>query len=71
MTSSPPTPAPKRAMNLAGICTLAVLVLVTLVGGVVVIVHPATLDFAAYVRDLAIAWGLLGIGHGIDPNSRP
>lgn len=53
------------------LCTFVVLIVITVVGGAVVLVHPATLDFAAYVRDLAIAWGLLGIAHGIDGSSKP
>lgn len=42
--------------------------LVTIIGGVVVIVHPSTLSFATYcglVVGLAGSAGLLGVGRGI------
>lgn len=49
----------------------AIVGLIAIVGGVVVIVNPETLDFEAYVKNVGIAAGLLGIGLGLDANSRP
>ena len=53
------------------ICTLVILVVITIIGGIIVVVHPGTLTFHQYLSDLAVAWGLLGIGHGIDSASKP
>jgi hypothetical protein len=61
----------KTVDGFSRVASLVLVVLVALVGGVVVIVHPTTLSFAAYIRDLAVGFGLLGIGLGIDSHSRP
>jgi hypothetical protein len=37
---------------------------VVLVGGVVTIVHPATLDFADYIRDVTIVTAALALAAG-------
>lgn len=57
--------------NFSRICTALVVVLVVIVGGVVVLTDPATLDFETYLRDVSIAVGLLAVGHGIDSKSTP
>lgn len=70
----PIPPATRKGSHLPDISRLAtaiIVVVVVIVGGVVVIVHPAALDFAAYIRDVAVAVGLLAVGHGIDKNSTP
>lgn len=57
--------------NYARLCTLIIALVVVLAGGVVTVVHPETLSFSAYLRDVALGAGLLGIGHGLDGNSTP
>lgn len=50
------------------ICVVAIVLIVTIVGGIVVITNPQTLSFDQYVTvltGLAIGSGLLGIGRGI------
>ena len=59
-------------MNLKTIpvATLIVLV-VAIAGAVVTIVHPETLSFANYVKNVGVAAGLLAIGRGLDQTHRP
>lgn len=57
--------------NLYRVCSLVILLVVVLAGGIITIVHPETLQFDSYIRDVAIGAGLLGIGHGLDGASRP
>lgn len=49
----------------------AVFLIVALAGAVVTIVHPNSLDFGQYVRDVLLGGGLLGIGRGIASHGRP
>ncbi len=42
-----------------------IVVLITIVGGVVVIANPETLTFAEYVKHVSIAWAGLAIGRGL------
>ncbi len=42
-----------------------IVVLIALVGGLVVILHPETLSFAEYVRNVGVAAGLLAVGRGL------
>lgn len=59
-------------MNLATIPLASIIILVlAIAGAVVVIVHPATLDFAQYVKFVGIAAGILGIGRGLDATHKP
>jgi hypothetical protein len=47
--------------------------LVAIIGGVVVIVHPETLNFERYLNDLekfALALGVVGVGKGIASSGR-
>ena len=60
-----------QKLGLDRLATLIILTVVVIAGGVVVIIRPETLDFSDYVRDVAIAAGLLAVGHGIDPSSKP
>jgi hypothetical protein len=57
--------------NVARLCTAIVLVIVVIIGGIVVILDPQTLDFKDYVATVAVAAGLLGIGYGLDSESKP
>lgn len=61
----------RTALSRVGLPTAVVGIVVTIIGGIVTIVHPADLSFGAYLRDVGFAWGLLGIGHGIDQYSAP
>lgn len=58
-------------LSFSRICTLVIVLVVVIAGGVVTIVHPETLTFGSYLKDVAFGAGLLGIGHGIDAGSRP
>lgn len=53
------------------IATLVIITIVVIIGGVVCIISPTTLDFTSYIKDVAVAVGLLGVAHGIDNNSTP
>jgi hypothetical protein len=47
---------------------LVTFVLVALIGGVIVILHPETLTFESLLNDLekfAVAIGIIGVGHGV------
>lgn len=56
-------------LTTANIAT-AIVLLIALVGGIVVLVHPATLSFDQYVKNVGIAAGLLAVGRGLDSHSR-
>lgn len=47
-----------------------IVALIAVVGGVVVIVEPTTLDFESYVKNVGIAAGLLAIGRGLDSTTK-
>lgn len=58
-------------MNLTTSAVATVIVaLIALVGGIVVVVHPETLSFAEYVKNVGIAAGLLAIGRGLDQHAK-
>lgn len=57
--------------NVNRIATLIIAVVVVLVGGVITILHPETLAFDSYIKDVAVGAGLLGVGLGLDANSKP
>lgn len=47
-----------------------IVALIALIGGIVVIVHPETLSFEDYVKNVGIAAGLLAIGRGLDQRAK-
>lgn len=58
-------------MNLTTQAVATIIVaLIALVGAVVVIVHPETLSFEDYVKNVGIAAGLLAIGRGLDAHAK-
>lgn len=77
--SPTPVPKPLAPLDTKRLVTALVVVIVLLLGGAIclltaigVITDPdSKITFGTYLRDVAIALGLLGIGHGIDPGSRP
>lgn len=44
---------------------------VAIAGAIVTVVHPESLTFAQYIKDVAMGAGLLGIGYGLDAQSKP
>lgn len=58
-------------LDINRLATAVIMVVVVIIGGIVCITDPATLDFESYVRDVAIGVGALGIAHGIDSKSTP
>lgn len=53
------------------LATAIIAVVVVIVGGVVCILDPAALSFRQYIESVAIGAGLLGIGYGLDSQSKP
>lgn len=53
-----------QALSTSHVATILVIIL-AVVGGVVAIIHPASLSFASYLNDMVIAVGALGIGRGL------
>lgn len=59
--------------------TVLIVVVVVFIGGLITILTgtgaitdpDSKLSFGSYLRDVAIALGLLGVGHGLDSVSRP
>jgi hypothetical protein len=43
---------------------------VVIAGAIVTIVHPETLSFEDYVKDVAVGGGLLAVGRGIDNHGK-
>lgn len=59
-------------MNLAVIPVATIIVVIfALVGGVVVITHPETLDFEHYLKYVGASAAVLGIGRGLDATHKP
>jgi hypothetical protein len=54
-----------------GFATGIIALIVVLAGGIITVLHPESLSFSQYIKDVAIGCGLLGIAHGVDGNSRP
>lgn len=52
-------------MNLNDHVVTLVFLITTVVGGIVVVVEPTTLNFEEYLTRIAAFGGLLGIGRGI------
>lgn len=57
--------------TLTRVATAIIVIVVVLIGGIVVILQPSTLSFPEYLRAVATAVGLLGVGYGLDSHSRP
>jgi uncharacterized ion transporter superfamily protein YfcC len=63
----------------ARIATVLIVIVVVIVGGVIALltatgtIHDpdAKLTFSGYIRDVGLALGLLAVGLGLDPHSRP
>lgn len=58
-------------ISITRLATAIIVVIVVIAGAVVTILHPGTLSFAAYVKDVSVAAGLLAVGYGLDANSKP
>jgi hypothetical protein len=58
-------------LDIPRIASAIVVIIIVGVGGVVTISSPETLPFPDYIQGAGVAAGLLGIGLGIDQNSRP
>lgn len=69
-THAQPTTGGNMELTLARICTAIIVVIVVIIGGVVVLTTN-DLSYDAYLRDVAIGVGLLGVGHGLDSRSTP
>lgn len=54
---------------IARVATAIIVVIVVVIGGILAIDH--TITYADYMKDVALGAGLLGIGYGIDPHSKP
>lgn len=48
-----------------------IIVILAIVGGLVVLIHPDTLSFGQYIKYLAPSAAILGIGRGIDATHKP
>lgn len=53
------------------LATAIIAIIVVIVGGVVCILDPASLPFRQYIEAVAVGAGLLGIGYGLDSQSKP
>jgi hypothetical protein len=53
------------------LATAILAIIVVIVGGIVCIIDPASLPFRQYIEAVALGAGLLGIGYGLDSQSKP
>lgn len=52
------------------IATAIVVIVLVIIGGIVVLIHPASLSFDQYVKAISVAVAGLAIGRGLDSRTR-
>ncbi len=57
--------APARSILETFPVATLIVAIIAIAGAVLVIVHPETLTFAEYVRNVGVAAGLLAVGRGL------